>query len=192
MTAALAGTGDKYGTDYCDHGWPVGECDEQACRVLAAGTGRHLVAVTADTLTMKAPRWLYDWRIPMNAITLLAGREGIGKSTISYDVAARITRGTLSGRYTGIPKGVAVVAGEDSWEHVILPRLVAAGANLARVYRVEATEDGRVDVVSVPADLDRLSTLCAEKDVALVILDPLMSVIHGSLTPTRIVRCARR
>jgi hypothetical protein len=33
----------------------------------------------------------------------------------------------------------------------------------------------------VPADLTRLGEVCAERDVALIILDPLMSVISGSL-----------
>ena len=146
----------------------------------ASERSRTLTAVSADTMTMRTPRWLDEWRIPANAITLLAGREGIGKSTISYNIAARVTRGELSGQ-RGAPSGVAVVATEDSWEHVILPRLVAAGADLRRVYRVEATDGERVDTVSVPADLAQLGEFVAEREIALIVLDPLMSVIHGSL-----------
>jgi predicted ATP-dependent serine protease len=32
---------------------------------------------------------------PHGMVTLLAGREGIGKSTVALDLAARLTRGTL-------------------------------------------------------------------------------------------------
>lgn len=144
--------------------------------------GRRLEAIPASSMRMRAPRWLADKRIPAGAITLLGGREGIGKSTISYDLAARITLGTQPGRYLGTPRAVAVVATEDAWEEVIVPRLVAAGADRTRVLRVDArTEEGRLDAISVPADLTQLATLCAEHDIALVIIDPLMSVIHGSL-----------
>ena len=48
--------------------------------------------------------------------------------------------------------------------------------------RVDArTEEGGLDAISVPADLDRLTTLCDDKGIVLVVLDPLMSVIHASL-----------
>jgi hypothetical protein len=161
--------------------WKAEILAERPAQAVSAGTARALSVISADTIDPKSPHWLDDRRIPLNAVTLLAGREGIGKSTISYDITAKVTRGTLAGQYAGTPKGVAVVAGEDSWEHVIVPRLMAADADRSRVYRVEATQDGRTDTVSMPADLTRLEVLCVEHDIALIILDPLMSVIHGSL-----------
>lgn len=174
----------KAGKDAADHvaaGYTLADFVPTDIKPVVAPR-RELVATSARELKMKAPRWLYDWRIPAGAITLLGGREGIGKSTISYDFAARITRGRLAGRFLNTPKGVGVVAGEDDWECVILPRLVAAGAELDRVYRVEArTEEGRYDMVSMPADLERLTQLCGDRDIAMVIVDPIMSVIHGSL-----------
>lgn len=143
---------------------------------------RTIVAMPAAGITMKAPKWLYDRRIPAGAITLLGGREGIGKSTIGFDLLARTTRGELPGQYHKIPKSVGVVASEDSWESVILPRLVAARADLGRVYRIEArTEEERLETISAPADLGRLASVCTECDIALIMLDPIMSVIHSSL-----------
>lgn len=35
MSKPIAGTGDKYGTDYCYHGWPIGQCAEPQCRPVA-------------------------------------------------------------------------------------------------------------------------------------------------------------
>jgi hypothetical protein len=143
---------------------------------------RAVVYAAADKMTMRAPKWLYDRRIPCDAITLLAGREGIGKSTIAFDIVARVTCGLLPGRHLGVPKSVGVIASEDSWESVILPRLIAARADLARVFRIEArTEESRIETVSAPADLVDLARVCVEKEIVLLILDPVMSVIHGSL-----------
>ena len=41
-----------------------------------------------------------------------------------------MTRGTLQGACQGNPRAVIVAATEDSWEHTIVPRLMAAGADL--------------------------------------------------------------
>ena len=136
----------------------------------------------ASQMKMKPTRWLYEGRIPAGAITLLAGREGIGKSTIGFDLAAQLTRGELPGRYEDIPQSVGIIAAEDSWECVILPRLVAARADLDRVERIEAvTEDNMLDTVSAPADLERLRALCGDKQIKLLLVDPIMSVISGAI-----------
>lgn len=142
---------------------------------------RHLVVHSAATMRMRSPRWLWQGRIPASAISLLAGREGIGKSTITYDLVGRVTRGKLPGKFEGQERGVVVVATEDAWEEVILPRLVAAGADLGRVFRVDAIQEGNQTTISVPADLRALRGVCTTQEVALVVLDPLMSVIHGGI-----------
>lgn len=144
--------------------------------------GRALRVKLASSFSMRAPRWLADGTIPLESITLLAGREGIGKSTLAYDTAARLTVGKLDGHHLGKPKSVVVYAAEDSWESVIVPRLVAAGANLERVIHVEAVDDkNRGTPLSVPHDLLGLEAVCEEHDVALLLLDPLMSLIGASI-----------
>ncbi len=143
---------------------------------------RRIVTTLASSMEMRATKWLYDGRIPTSSITLLAGREGIGKSTIGFDIAARLTLGQLEGRYWGRPQNVGVVASEDAWESVILPRLKAAKADLSRVHRIEvATTENTVETVSAPNDLQRLRVVCAESKIRLLIVDPIMSVISGTL-----------
>lgn len=142
---------------------------------------RQVVARCAADIPMKKPRWLWDMRMPNNGITLLSGREGIGKSTISYDIIAKITTGKLDGCHHGTPHGVGIIAGEDDWSAVIVPRLVAAGADLSRVHQLEAREDGERSDISAPTDLNRLKSVCQEKDIVLLVLDPIMSVIDGKL-----------
>src|SRR5215472_1886296 len=96
--------------------------------------GRRLELVPASSIKVKPVHWLWKNRVPLGELTLLAGREGIGKSAIAYTLAAWITTGTMKGKYLGEPRAVVVAATEDSWEHTIVPRLMAAGANLDLVY----------------------------------------------------------
>lgn len=141
---------------------------------------RRLQVKAASAFEMKAPRWLREGTIPLGAITLLAGRESVGKSTLSAYFAARITRGELPGHHRGHPRSVIVYATEDSWEYTIVPRLVAAGADLDRVLHIEARDaKDRESIMSVPEDLDALAQVCEENDVAMLQLDPLMSLVGG-------------
>ena len=89
---------------------------------------RRLLVTPASEIQMEAVEWVWDdHRLPLGALSLLAGDPGVGKSTLAYMLAAQLTTGTLPGCFQGIPKDVLVVAAEDSWEHTITPRLVAAG-----------------------------------------------------------------
>lgn len=86
----------------------------------------------ADVRTTRQ-RWLYADLIPLGASTILAGRGGIGKSTILAWLAASATRGTLPGDLEGQPVPVAFIAAEDDPATVLAPRLTAAGADLASI-----------------------------------------------------------
>lgn len=143
---------------------------------------RRLRLVPASGVKPKPVRWLWTGRIPAGALTLLAGREGSGKSSVSYDVGAALTRGKLPGVYQGTPKGVMVAATEDSWEHTIAPRLMAAHADMDRIFRIEvASAEGLVDEVVLPTDLDALMEQSAQVDAALLLLDPLLSRLSSTL-----------
>ncbi len=177
MTDTLTPTAGPY-----QHDWSRELKGEPPPDPEQATLGRRVVATLASTMRMRPTKWLYDGRMPAGAITLLAGREGIGKSTIAFDIAAQLTRGELPGRYYGKPQNVGVVASEDAWESVILPRLVAARADLSRVHRLEVqTADDTMETISAPNDLQRLRDVCAVLDIRLLIVDPIMSVISGTL-----------
>lgn len=128
---------------------------------------------------MKRVRWLWHHRMPLGGLTLLAGREGGGKSTIAIDMMAKITKGTLEGECFGTPHGVVFVATEDSIEYTIKPRLVAAGANLERVFYIVMAEP--TAVLELPVHLPDLEAMCREHDIALIVMDPLLSRLSGNL-----------
>jgi hypothetical protein len=145
--------------------------------------GRRRVALTpASSIKPRPTRWLWTDRIPLGALSLLGGREGVGKSTLAYTLTADITRGHLPGAYEGEPRSVLVCATEDSWEHTIVPRLLAAGADLDRVYRVDVTTShGLPGTLTLPDDLRAVEQHVAEGATALVLLDPLMSRLDAKL-----------
>lgn len=137
---------------------------------------RHVALTTAASITPRPVRWLWDGRLALGTLGLLAGREGLGKSTLAYWIAARLTRGELPGEDYGKPRAVLVAATEDSWAHTIVPRLMAAGADLSMIYKVEAINADDIEVgLSLPHDLNDIEMLASEVDAGLLILDPLMS-----------------
>lgn len=168
----------RTGKDAWDHlaaGWSASQALEVAKPV-------RLKVTKASEIEIRAVRWLLQDKIAVGTLSLLAGREGIGKSTIAYTFGADLTRGRLPGAFKGRPRSVVVVATEDSWAHTIVPRLMAAGADLDRVLRVEAySPEGFEDQLSLPADLPGLKRICGQEDVGLIILDPLMSAVDHKL-----------
>lgn len=144
---------------------------------------RSIEFVAASRIKVERTKWLWNGRVPLGELVLLVGREGIGKSTVGYQIAADVTRGKLAGEYLGCPRQVIVVASEDSWERTIVPRLIAADADLDMVFNVKVCESGVEVGLTFPDDL-----LVVEKavrdvglDIALILLDPLISRIDSRL-----------
>lgn len=150
-----------------------------------SGNGRHLQLTLASEVVMRRLRFLWQDRIVMGALTLLAGREGLGKSTVAVDIAAQITRGTLTGELFGTPRTVIYVNTEDARDLTIVPRLVAAGADLDRVAFVDAVTRNQESPLVLPLDTARLESIIADLNAALVVLDAATSAIDSSLDGDR-------
>jgi hypothetical protein len=153
----------------------------------ADGQSRRLVLTPAADITPRPVRWGWEDRLPSAHVSIIAGREGIGKSLLLTWLTAQVTRGTLSGVYEGTPRVVFYCATEDSWQHTIVPRLIAAGADLSLVYRVEVEEieaaaSASMTVeLSMPRDCDLLAAEIKRLEAGLVALDPLMSVVDRTV-----------
>ena len=146
-----------------------------------APRGRHLAATPASSIRLRRVRWLWEGRWALGTITLVAGKQGLGKSTIVYDRVARITRGELEGEFFGLPKAALVAATEDSWEFTIAPRLIAAGADLNKVFKVDAVEDEIHTGLILPRDVFAVERLAVETDAAVLVLDPMTSRLDSGL-----------
>jgi hypothetical protein len=149
----------------------------------ATANGRRTVIATPVSQIKVLPTdWLLEGRMALGAFNLLAGREGLGKSTVGYQIAADVTNGALDGFYKGKPKSVMIAGTEDSFAKTIVPRLIAAQANLDRIFRIDvADEDGVMGNLILPKDTENLKEAILQHDVALIILDPLMSRVESGI-----------
>ncbi len=159
---------------------------EQRLARLAQGNG-HAGAVTiclAD-VEPEAVRWLWPQRLALGKVSILVGDPNLGKSFITLDVAARVSRGMAwpdkaPGAGAG---GVVILSAEDGLADTIRPRLDAAGADVKRITALEAVQvpggDGsRQEPVNLSADLDALGeAIRGVEDCRLVIIDPITAYL---------------
>ena len=147
----------------------------------APETGRRIKLTKASSITMRPVWWTWEDRIPAGSLTVVPGREGIGKSLLLAWLTAQITTGKLPGLYDGKPRPVIYAATEDSWSHTIGPRLFAAGADMDMVYRVDVEHGDQVDQLTLPVDCDALAAEIKALGVVLLAADPLLSLIHSAI-----------
>jgi hypothetical protein len=145
----------------------------------------RVVFETLATLKAKPVRYAVPKRVPWGKLVLVAGDGGTGKSTWARHLAARLTTGrpAFGADYaTPPPCTVIMFAAEDGWEDVVIPSLVAEGADLNRVVRVpyvESEKDGKpARVVFGLEHLAALKAKLAERpDVRCIIIDPIASFV---------------
>lgn len=158
---------------------------------------RRLVFTKASSITPRPVRWAWDTapdaepadregRFPVGSLVLAVGRAGVGKSQFACWLTAKITTGTLPGAGYGQARSVMYAATEDSWEMTIVPRLMAAGADLDRVYHVRVVSDTDMHArLTLPSDTHMLERGLVAHGVALVVMDPLLSLIDSSINDYR-------
>lgn len=136
----------------------------------------------AAGITSRPIRWLWRYWLARGKFHVLAGAPGTGKTTIALSIAAAITRGSILPDGT-IPDlgNVLLWSGEDDPADTLVPRLLAAGADLARVHIVGDVGRGEnarpFDPARDLAALERQAAMIG--DVALLIADPVVSAVSG-------------
>ena len=134
-------------------------------------------------------RWLWPGRIALGKVTLIAGDPGLGKSFLTLDLAARVSRGSPwpDDRNTFAPLGSAVIlSAEDDLADTIRPRLDAAEADVTRIIALQAVklddpdEDGESSTLPfiLERDLPALeATIKALEGCRLVVIDPITAYL---------------
>jgi hypothetical protein len=138
------------------------------------------VLLCAADVVPEQTEWLWQNLLPIGSLVDIQGDPGNGKSTLLIDIAARITRGdalpfeiVVSGARR--PRGVIIMTAEDSTKKTVVPRLIAAKADLSRVYFLPAVtvvgEEG-AKAVTLPIDVPAIERAVESVDAALLIIDP--------------------
>lgn len=134
--------------------------------------------------------WLWKGRVPLKEVSILDGDPAGSKSSLTLDLAARLS----SGR--GMPldepcvaAGVVLLGVEDSVSKTVRPRLEAAGADLSRIAVI-------ADQITIPNDLAVIGQAIAAVQAKLVVIDPIMAylgrdanndqAVRKALTPLRV------
>ena len=127
--------------------------------------------------------WVWPEKIARGELCIIAGEPGASKTMVAVDLAARVSIGdTVPLSDKKICKGnVVFLTSENDPAKVLRPRLVAAGADLSKVYLIsssliEKDKDGKKKKkhVALAEDADKIGRIMGEiKDVVLLIIDPV-------------------
>jgi putative DNA primase/helicase len=142
----------------------------------------ELISRCAGDIVPEKIEWIWPNRIARGKHTCIAGEPGTGKSQLTIAIVAAVTIGGEwpCGEGSAPLGNVIVLNAEDSASDTIVPRLLAAGADRARVTLVSAVRnpDGTRRTLNLQADLALLEREIARiGNVALVIIDPVSSYL---------------
>lgn len=120
--------------------------------------------------------WLWQGVIPRGMLSLIGGKQGLGKSFFVCDIAARVSTGRpMPAGLASAPGNVLLLAREDDASSVLLPRLKAAKADLRHVWWslfANAATDAPLDLTR---HVGLLARPVVEKAIDLVVVDTFAS-----------------
>ncbi|WP_321961728.1 AAA family ATPase [Paraburkholderia sp. J7] len=159
--------------------------DHREAGTHARGAVKPLAGIAPERID-----WLWPGWIPFAKLTLFAGMGGSAKTTTGLDLAAIVTTGGTwpDGSKCERARDVVIWTGEDGVSDTLVPRLMAAGADMNRVFlAIGRTPDG----AEVPFDpaVHLASLDCSGRDVGAMLIDPIMNVVRGDANkPTEVRR----
>ena len=153
----------------------------------ATTAARGDVGTPAAEYRPRGVRWLWKPWLPEGQLVGLDGDPGEAKSQLLAFQAAHITRGTAWPDGSPCPQGgVIIVGGEDSIEATWVPRLIAAGADLARVLLIAQVPTGEgLRLIKLPDDVPLLALQVKRWQARLIAFDPIMPYITTALDTHR-------
>lgn len=169
------------------HQAQLAEWTERA-KVFSGEADARQVGVRADQVTTRAIDWLWRKRLAYGKLSILDGDPGKGKGLLGADLTARITTGRAmpdeEPRTRHEPATVILITPEDEPEDMIVPRLIAAGADLTRVVilnSVPTDGEGGERPITFPRDTPLLEQVIDEHGASFLIIDPIMACLDAEV-----------
>jgi putative DNA primase/helicase len=136
---------------------------------------------SAADFDVRSITWMWPGRFAIGKLGLIGGMPDMGKGLISAFITAAATESVdLPCNEGKTPQGDVIwFSAEDDIEDTVVPRLIAAGADLTRVHIIKAMrEDGKERTFSLVTDLPELRKKIERiGDVVLVIIDPMSAYV---------------
>ena len=150
-------------------------------------------AVKASTITAVPIRWLWPGWLARGKLHILAGAGGTGKTTLLIGLIATITTGGRwpDGSPSSEPGNALIWSSEDDPSDTLVPRLIAAGADMGRVYIIQGriNANGESDPFDPGNDIGLLRDTVREiGGISLLMLDPVVSAVKGDMHKANDVR----
>jgi len=148
----------------------------------------QVVAIEATSVKAEPMKWLWQDRIPDGAITWVVGQPGNAKSLFTIEVAACASTGRDypdGAKNAQGPVKVLMFCGEDDLGKTVVPRLMAAGADLKNIRFLdsksfrETVGDTKIPGRSIDLDKDMellLGLIKANPDIKLMVADPITGI----------------
>lgn len=145
------------------------------------------VMVPLADVVPRRVRWLWHLKVARGKVTVLDGDPNVGKSTITLDLAARVSTGEpMPDGTPGMSGETILLSAEDDLADTIRPRLDAARADVSRItafHAVRIDQDERLP--ELPEDLARLELAIESRGAVLLIVDPLMAFLGRNVDAHR-------
>lgn len=125
---------------------------------------------------VRRTKWLWDGMIPLGELSVVAGPRGAGKTQFLIDLVSKLSQGNLDGEYKGVPMESVVISMEDSESKTLKPRLIAAGFDKTKVFKLNG--DSFQKGFGLSEILEKIRGVVTESpDLKLVVLDPITSLL---------------
>lgn len=147
----------------------------------------------ASTIKPVAIRWLWPGWVARGKLTVLAGAGGSGKTTLAIGLIGTVTNCGRwpDGEICSEPGNALIWSSEDDPADTLVPRLMAAGADLGRVHIIEGRVNsaGEREPFDPAADFDLLRDAVEQiGGASLLLLDPVVNVVKGDMHRANEVR----
>lgn len=132
---------------------------------------RDVHLTTASDIEARKVQWLWPGYVPMGKVTVLAGAPGLGKSLLTIQLAARVSK----------LADVLIASAEDDLSDTIKPRLLAANADNRRVHLMAIEHGDRLGrgIVQLPGDAPGIHQAVKDLGARLVVLDPVAAFLDA-------------
>lgn len=141
---------------------------------LIAPDSVHLLCMA--NIAPQAVHWLWLPWIPSEKVTLVEGDPGLGKSHLTLQLAAALSRGRgLPGMPRTAPANTLLLTAEDGLGDTVRPRLDAMGAELGHIFPLSG------DLVFDAPGLALLEQAIQQTSARLVVVDPLVAYLGATV-----------